>query len=52
MTTFTPSVTATPKLSVSGATGPIEVRVYGFGASSAGGTMRVDMTLKVSGALN
>jgi hypothetical protein len=52
MTTFTPNVTATPKLSVSGATGAIEVRIYGFGASGAGGTMRVDTTLTVSGALN
>lgn len=51
-TSFTPNTTATPSLSVNGATGAVEVRVYGFGGSSTGGTMRVDSTLTVSGALN
>jgi hypothetical protein len=51
-TSFAPNTTATPTLSVNGATGAVEVRVYGYGASGAGGTMRVDSTLTVSGALN
>ncbi|HEY2367742.1 MAG TPA: hypothetical protein VGH87_15200 [Polyangiaceae bacterium] len=51
-TSFTPNTTATASLSVNGATGAVEVRVYGFGASGVGGTMRVDTTLTVSGALN
>ena len=49
---FAPNTTATPSLSVSGATGPVEIRVYGFGGSSTGGTMRVDSTLTVSGSTN
>lgn len=51
-TNFSLNVTATPSISVSGATGAVEVRVYGFGASASGGTMRVDSTLTVTGALN
>jgi hypothetical protein len=51
-TSVTPNTTATASLSVNGATGAVEVRVYGFGASGVGGTMRVDTTLTVSGALN
>jgi hypothetical protein len=51
-TSFTPNTTATPSLSVNGATGAVEIRIYGFGASGTGGTMRVDTTLTVSGALN
>ena len=47
---FTPNTTATPSLSVNGATGAVEIRVYGFGGSSTGGTMRVDTTLTVSGS--
>jgi hypothetical protein len=43
---------STPSLSVSGATGMIEVRVFGFSASSSSGTMRVQNTLTISGALN
>ncbi len=50
-TSFSPNVTATPSLSVSGATGDVEIRVYGFGASASGGTMRVDSTLTVTGSL-
>lgn len=42
----------TATLSVSGATGAVEIRVYGFGASSAGGTMRITGTLTVSGTLH
>jgi hypothetical protein len=51
-TSFTPGAAAQPSLSVNGATGAIEVRVYGFGASGAGGTMRITTTLTVSGALH
>jgi hypothetical protein len=49
---FTPNVTATPALSVNGATKAVEIRVYGFGGSSTGGTMRVDTTLTVTGSTN
>lgn len=42
---------STPTLSVSGATGMIEVRVFGFSASSASGTMRVQNTLTITGSL-
>ena len=51
-TSFTPNTTATPSLSVNGATGAVEVRIYGYGGSSTGGTMRVDTTLTVTGATN
>ena len=51
-TSFTPNATATASLSVNGVTGALEIRVYGFGASGVGGTMRVDTTLTVSGSLN
>ncbi len=51
-TQVAPNTTAAAKLSVSGATGAVEVRVYGFAASSASGTMRVDGTLTISGSLN
>jgi hypothetical protein len=44
--------TTTATLSVSGATGAVEVRVYGYGASAAGGTMRINGTLTVSGSLH
>jgi len=43
--------TATPTLSVSGATGAVEVRVYGWSASSTSGTLRVTSTLTVAGSL-
>ncbi|MBV8761705.1 MAG: hypothetical protein JO257_30705 [Deltaproteobacteria bacterium] len=51
--TATVSTTAasTPALTVSGATGAIEVRVYGFSASSTGGTMRLRNTLTLQGKL-
>jgi hypothetical protein len=51
-TAFTPGSTSSEALSVSGATGAVEVRVYGYGASGAGGTLRVGTTLTVSGALH
>ncbi len=48
-----PSVTgtvATPTVSVSGTTTPVELRLFGYEAGSAGGTMRVD-ALTVTGSL-
>ncbi len=39
-------------LSVTGATGPIEIRIYGFAASAAAGTLRLQSTLQITGALN
>lgn len=51
-TAFTPNATSSAAVGVSGATGPVEVRVYGFGASGSGGTLRLDTTLTISGALH
>ena len=51
-TSVTSNGTATATLSVTGATGAVEIRVYGFGATSTGGTMRVEGTLTVSGSLH
>ena len=45
------SVASTPTLAVTGATGAIELRIYGYAASSASGTMRLQNTLSVTGAL-
>jgi hypothetical protein len=50
MTSITPNATVTPTISVTGATTAVEIRVYGWAASAVGGTMRVDMTLTVSGS--
>jgi hypothetical protein len=38
-------------LSITGASGAVEVRVYGFHATSTGGTMRVQTSLAISGDL-
>ena len=43
--------TDTPALAVSGATGAVEVRLYGYAASSTSGTLRIATTLTVSGSL-
>jgi hypothetical protein len=48
---FTPNSVANAALSVSGSTKSVEVRVYGFTASSTSGTWRVQNTLTISGAL-
>jgi hypothetical protein len=45
--TSTPTVT----LSVTSATGAIEIRIYGYGASSSGGTFRIQNTVTLSGAI-
>jgi hypothetical protein len=50
-TSFTPGTTATVSLSVSGATKAVEVRIYGYGASGTGGTLRIESTLTASGSL-
>lgn len=42
---------STPSLTVTAATGPIEIRIYGFAASSTGGTFRLQNTLTLSGSL-
>jgi hypothetical protein len=41
-----------PALTVTGATGAIEIRVFGFAASGTGGTMRIQNTLTVTGSLH
>ena len=47
--TSTPSV---PVLSVSGANGAVEVRIYGYAATGSAGTLRVENTLSLSGSFN
>ncbi len=42
----------TDTLSVSGQSGMVEVRIFGFGASSTSGTMRISGTLTVNGSVN
>ena len=51
-TSVTSNGTATAQLSVSGASSAVEVRIYGYAASSASGTMRIGSKLTVSGALH
>ena len=48
------SGTATANVPLAGATGQgtLEVRIYGYSAPAAGGTLRVQNTLTVSGSLN
>lgn len=41
---------STPALAVSGATGAVELRIYGYAATSASGTLRLQTTLTVSGS--
>jgi hypothetical protein len=48
---ITRNAVATPTLSVSGATAAVEVRIFGFNASSSNGTFRVQNTFTVSGSL-
>lgn len=42
--------TSTPALSVNDATGSVEVRVFGYGATSTDGTFRIDGTLTLTGS--
>jgi hypothetical protein len=38
-------------VTVSASSGPLEIRIYGYGAMGATGTMRVQNTLTVTGTL-
>lgn len=51
-TAVSTSQPSTPTLSVTGATAPVEVRIYGYGAVSTAGTLRLQNTLTVTGSLN
>ena len=51
-TVVSTSAPGTIALAVTGATSPIEVRVYGFGAASATGTLRIQSMLSISGVLH
>ncbi len=51
-TTFTPGSVTSPSLSVSGATTAVEIRIYGYDATSSAGTFRIQNTMTVSGSLN
>ena len=46
-----PNAVSSPTLTVSGASGTVEIRIYGYAATGASGTMRVQNTLTVSGSL-
>lgn len=46
-----PNAATTPALAVTGATGAVEIRIYGYAAAGATGTMRVQNTLQVTGSL-
>ena len=49
----TPTVVGTASIALGGASaaGAIEVRIYGYGASSAAGTFRVENTLTLAGTI-
>ena len=51
-TAFSPGGTDSVSVSVSGASGAVEIRVYGYSASSGSGTFRVQNTLSVTGSLH
>jgi hypothetical protein len=48
---FTPGGTATPSLAGVSGSGPIELRIYGFAATSTTGTLRISGTFTVSGSI-
>jgi len=50
-TAASPNAVSSPALTVIGATGAVEIRIFGYGATGATGTMRVQNTLQVSGSL-
>ncbi len=50
--TCSTSAPSVPVLSVSGATGAVEVRIYGYAATMAAGTLRVETTLSLSGSFD
>jgi hypothetical protein len=45
------SSASTPALAVTNASGTVEIRIYGYAATTSGGTFRLDSTLTVSGSL-
>lgn len=45
------SMPSTPALSVGNALGAVEIRIYGYSASSAAGTLRVQNTFTITGSL-
>jgi hypothetical protein len=51
-TSVGPNVASTPSLAVTGSTASVELRVYGYAAGMTPGTMRVQNTLSVTGALH
>lgn len=50
-TAITPTNANTATLAVNGATGMIELRVFGWGATATGGTFRIQNTLTLTGTL-
>jgi hypothetical protein len=50
-TAITPTAVNNAALSVTGATGMVELRVFGWAATAAGGTLRIQNTLTLSGTL-
>jgi hypothetical protein len=50
--TISTAAPSTPALSVSNATGAVEIRIYGYSATAAAGTLRIQNTLTISGSLN
>ena len=51
-TSFATTTMPTAILSGASGSGPLEVRVYGYGASGSGGTFRIQQTLTLSGSIN
>ncbi len=51
-TAFTPGSPASVSTSISGATGALEIRIYGYDAASGAGTFRVQSSLTVTGSLH
>lgn len=49
---FGADTTATVQLAGVSASGSIEIRVFGYGASAAGGTWRIQNTMTLSGSIN
>jgi hypothetical protein len=50
-TSVATNAASTPSLAVTGSTASVELRIYGYAASMTAGTMRVQNTLSVTGAL-
>jgi hypothetical protein len=50
-TALTQNTVNTPALAVSGASSPVEVRIYGWAATAAAGTFRLQNTLTISGSV-